>query len=174
MPELLAAGYDAVGVDPHAPTGPAYRQIALDELGEDERYDAAVAGRVLHHVRPLDAAVEKLARLAPALLVDEFAWELIDPAAQDWYEAQHRMLAAAGAEPPGPPLLDEWRGRHADLHRQETLLAAFRRRYDERVLEPVPYLHRWLGGPSSEGLEESLVRARAFPAIGWRWSGVRK
>ena len=52
-------------------------------------------------------------------------------------------------------------------------LPALRARYDELALEWVPYLHRWLGGPSSEGLEQSLVAAGAFPAIGYRWAGYR-
>ena len=55
--------------------------------------------------------------------------------------------------------------------RTTSLLSALRARYDERALEWVPYLHRWLGGPSSEALEQTLTGAGAFPAIGWRWAG---
>ena len=43
-----------------------------------------------------------------------------------------------------------------------------------RALEWVPYLHRWLGGPSSEALESTLVGAGAIPAIGYRWAGTSK
>ena len=53
------------------------------------------------------------------------------------------------------------------------LLAGLRSRYDERVLEWVPYLSRWLGGPSSEPLEQTLIDAELVPAIGYRWAGVR-
>ena len=67
------------------------------------------------------------------------------------------MLVAAGASPPGPPDLDAWAARHPDLHSPDTLLAALRAHYDERALEWLPYLHRWLGGPSSEALESTLV-----------------
>ncbi|MHB8468635.1 MAG: class I SAM-dependent methyltransferase [Gaiellaceae bacterium] len=172
VPALLAAGYDALGVDPRAPDGPAFRRDDFRTVGGE--FDAVVAGRVLHHVRPLDVAVTKLASLAPLLLVDEFAWDRIDAAAQDWYESQHRLLAAAGAAPPGPPSLEEWRTRHPDLHRHDALLAALRSRYDERVLEWLPYLHRWLGGPSSEALESALTGAGAFAPIGWRWAGLRR
>jgi len=48
---------------------------------------------------------------------------------------------------------------------------ALRARYEERAFERLPYMHRWLGGPSSEALEQSLVDAGAFPAIGYRWAG---
>jgi methyltransferase family protein len=170
VPALAAAGYDVLGVDPRAPDGPHFRRGDFREV--EGEFDAVVAGRVLHHVRPLGAGLDRIAELAPLLLVDEFAWDLIDADAQDWYEGQHRMLTAAGAAPPGPGSLDEWRLRHPDLHPHDVLLDALRARYDERVLEWVPYFHRWLGGPSSEALEQTLTGVGAFPAIGYRWAGV--
>jgi len=169
---LSEAGYDALGVDPAAPDGPNFRRARFEDV--DGEWDAAVAGRVLHHVHPLGDGIAHLASLAPLLLVDEFACDLIERNGQDWYEGQHRMLVAAGAAPPGPPSLDEWGGRHADLHAHGVLLDALRAHYEERSLEWVPYFHRWLGGPSSEALERALVGAGAFPAIGYRWAGVRR
>ncbi len=151
---LVDAGYDAFGVDPRAPAGPRFRQVDFREV--DGEYDAVVAGRVVHHLQPLDAAVDKLASLAPLLVVDEFAWDLIDPELQAWYEAHH------GPDSPGPESLDQWRWRHADLHPHDVLLAALRARYDERTLEWVPYFHRWLG----DGV--------ASPdRIGYLWAGSR-
>jgi hypothetical protein len=173
--ELATLGYDPLGVDPAAPAGERFLQATFQEarnsllLGE---WDAVVAGRVLHHVHPLDEGVDLLASVAPLLLVDEFAWDRIDGTAQDWYESQHRTLRAAGADPYGPRDLDEWRLRHSDLHPHSTLLAALRARYDELTLEWVPYFHRWLGGPSSEALEQTLIGAGAIPAIGYRWAGA--
>ncbi len=170
--ELLAAsGYDVLGVDPHAPEGERFMRSTFQEL--DGEWDAAIAGRVLHHVNPLAEGLDLLASFAPLLVVDEFAWDRIDRPAQDWYEGQHRMLRASGVEPNGPSDLDEWRARHPGLHGHDVLLAGLRDRYDERVLEWVPYLSRWLGGPSSESLEQTLVDAELIPAIGYRWAGVR-
>jgi len=172
---LCDAGYDVLGVDPHAPRGERFLRTTFQEASNKlllGRWDAVVAGRVLHHVHPLDDGLDTLASLAPLLLVDEFAHERIDGAAQDWYEGQHRLLRASGAEPYGPRDLDEWRKRHPDLHPHDMLVAGLRARYDERVHEWVPYLYRWLGGPSSEALEEGLIDAGAFPAIGYRWAGV--
>src|SRR5712691_8018288 len=137
--ELLAAsGYDALGVDPHAPAGARFIQATFQEL--EGEWDAVVAGRVLHHVNPLGEGLDLLSSFAPLLVVDEFASDRIDSAAQDWYEGQHRMLRASGAEPYGPADLDEWRVRHPGLHPHDVLLAGLRARYDERVLEWVPYL----------------------------------
>jgi hypothetical protein len=170
--ELLAdAGYDALGVDPHAPEGERFVRAEFEEL--DGEWDAVVAGRVLHHVNPLDEGLDLLASFAPLLIVDEFASDRIDHAAQDWYEGQHRMLRATGIEPNGPGDLDEWRERHPGLHPHVVLLAGLRARYDEVEFEWLPYLSRWLGGPSSESLEQTLIDAELIPAIGYRWAGVR-
>ncbi|HKI93057.1 MAG TPA: hypothetical protein VJ986_12215, partial [Gaiellaceae bacterium] len=67
-----------------------------------------------------------------------------------------------------------WRERHPDLHPHGVVLDALRERYEERTLEWVPYLHRWLGGAASAELEAGLVAAGAFPAVGWHWAGLRR
>jgi len=174
--EVLAArGYDVLGVDRNAPEGDRFLRATFQEASNRlllEGWDAVVAGRVLHHVHPLGESLDTLASLAPLLLVDEFAWDRIDPAAQDWYEGQHRMLRAAGGDPYGPADVDEWRVQHPGLHPHTVLLDALRARYDERTLEWVPYFHRWLGGPASEALERTLIGAGAIPAIGYRWAGA--
>lgn len=167
--QLAARGYDALGVDPNAPEGERFVQTEFQTL--DGVWDAVLAANVLHHVNPLGESLDHLARLAPLLVVDEFAWNRIDADAQDWYEAQHRMLRAAGTEPRGPESVDDWRERHTGLHPDELLLGELRARYDEIAFERVPWLHRWLGGPSSEALEQTLADAGAFPAIGYRWAG---
>jgi hypothetical protein len=171
VPLLAGRGYEMLGVDPDAPDGELYVRSRFEEV--DGGWDAVVAGRVLHHVRPLEDGLDHLASLAPLLLVDEFAWDRIDAAAQEWYEGQHRILRASGVEPAGPAELDEWRARHVGLHPHAVLLAGLRARYDERVCEWAPYLSRWLGGPSSEALEQALIDAGAIPAIGYRWAGSR-
>lgn len=170
--ELVAAGYDAVGVDPRAPEGPRFVQVELADYDDAGPFTAVVSSRTLHHVHPLGESLDKLAALAPLLVVDEFAPERIDEPAQEWYERQHRALRFAGQEPKGPPDLDEWRVNHPDLHPSGALLAALRERYDETLYEPCPYLYRWLGGVATEALEQTLVEAGAIPAIGFRWAGV--
>jgi hypothetical protein len=172
---LVDAGYDAIGVDPEAPEGERFVRGTFQDASNTLLHgrEAVVAGRVLHHVHPLDEGLDRLAE-APRLVVDEFARELIGEREQAWYEERHRLLVAEGAQPPGPPSLDAWRTRHPDLHGHRVLLDALRARYEERTHAWVPYLHRWLGDPESESLESELVASGSLRAVGWRWSGVTR
>jgi hypothetical protein len=171
-PLLAEAGYDVVAIDPEAPEGPLYRRTTLEEL-EERPFHAAVAGRVLHHIDPLGPALDKLQRLAPLLVLDEFAWNHMDEPTIEWYESQHRVLCAAGHDAKGPSSIAEWRARHAGLHPYEALRAEVDARYEERHSEWRPYFYRWLGGPASEALETSLIAAGAIRPIGFRYAGVR-
>jgi hypothetical protein len=126
---------------------------------------------VFHHVHPLGEALDKVARLAPLFVLDEFAWERIDEPTRDWYEGQHRALRAAGREPHGPPDLSEWRNRWEGLHPSQAVRAELVARFDERLYEDRPYLYRWLDGPATEPLERSLIDAGAIRPIGFRWIG---
>jgi methyltransferase family protein len=173
-PALAAAGYEVLAIDPDAPDGPLYSRVTLEELDDPVPFDAVVAGRVLHHVNPLAPALDKLAALAPRLILDEFAWNHMDEPTIDWYESQHRVLVAAGREPEGPADLGAWRARHSDLHPYETLRTEIDARYDERHFEWRPYFYRWLEGPVTESLEVGLIAAGAIRPIGFRYAGVRR
>jgi Methyltransferase domain len=173
-PALASAGHKVLAIDPDAPTGPLYRRVTLEELDDPGPFDAVVAGRVLHHVHPLGTALDKLADLAPLLILDEFAWNHLDEPTIEWYEAQHRLLVAAGRDPTGPPDLREWRARHSDLHPYETLRAEVDARYEQRYFEWRPYFYLWLGGPATESLEATLIDAGAIRPIGLRYAGVRR
>jgi hypothetical protein len=173
-PALAERGYDVVGVDPRAPDGPQFRQESIEDFDADGGYDAVVAGRVLHHVEDLGAVLGKLSALAPLIVVDEFAWDRMDEPTRDWYEGQHRLLAAAGHEPSGPSTFEGWQEKHAGLHPSGVVRDALAARYDERAFEWRPYLYHWLGGPVSEALEETLVGAGAIAALGYRYAGERK
>jgi SAM-dependent methyltransferase len=173
-PTLAEAGYDVLAIDPDAPVGPLYRRITLEELDDPEPFDAAAAGRVLHHVHPLSPALDKLAALAPIVVVDEFAWNHMDEATVDWYESRHRQLSVAGQEPKAPAVFPEWLARHPDLHPYETLRAALDSRYEERHFEQRPYLYRWLRDSATRSLEEAAIAAGTIQPIGWRYAGVRR
>jgi hypothetical protein len=173
-PELAAAGFDVLAIDPEAPEGPLYRRIPVEELDDPGPFDAVVAGRVLHHVHPLGAALDKLAGLAPLLILDEFAWNHMDGPTIEWYEAQHRVLRAAGREPKGPPVLADWHAQHSDLHAYEVLRGEVDARYDETHFEWRPYFYRWLAGPATETLEQALIESGAIQPIGFRYAGVRR
>jgi nucleoside-diphosphate-sugar epimerase len=173
-PALAAAGYDALGIDREPPSGANFRAVALEDFDDEQSFDAAVAERVFHHVHPLGSALDKVARMAPLLILDEFAWDRIDDAAREWYEGQRRALVAAGREPIGPPDLTRWREEHDDLHASDVIRREVSERFEERYFEWRPYLYRWLEGPASEQLEQALIDARVIQPIGFRWIGVRR
>jgi SAM-dependent methyltransferase len=170
---LADAGHDVVAIDPRAPGGPIFRQVALEDFDEDDTFDAAVCKRVLHHVEPLAPAAEKLARIAPVVLVEEFAHERLDEPTREWYEGQWRLLAAAGAEPDGPPDLGHWREEHQGLLTSAQVLAALDACFGRTHYEDRPHLYRWLGGPTSEELERALIDTGAIRPLGFRYAGTR-
>ena len=174
---LAVAGWDVLGIDPAAPQGDRFRRITLEEVESDERFDAVVASHSLHHVRDLEAAVEKIASLLRpdgVVVVDEHAWDLLDDATLDWFWGQRRALAAAGglAVPATPEeLRAEWDADHLGLHGFEALRSALNASFEEVAWERVPFLHRHLGGPSSGVLETALVDAGAIQPLGFRFAG---
>ena len=170
--DLAGRGYDVVGVDPRAPDGDRYLRREFQEAAwvlAAEQWDAIVAARVLHHVDPLDDGVALLARLAPLLLVDEFAPDLIAGDAQAWYQERRPAAGAVAA----PERIDDWRRSHPGLHPHDVVLGALRRHYAERELAWVPYLHRWLRSDAVEAEEREAIAAGVIPAVGWRWAGSR-
>lgn len=169
--DLTELGYEVVGVDPRAPDGDLFLRNRFQEVADTlaaAPWAAVIAARVLHHVDPLDDGVALLARLAPLLLVDEFAPDLITGNAQAWYEA--RRTAAGDVQ--APERIDDWRRRHPNLHPHDVVLSALRRYYEERELAWVPYFHRWLRSSAVEAEERVAVAAGHIPAVGWRWAGA--
>jgi Methyltransferase domain len=164
-PALADAGYDVVAIDPDAPEGPLFRRTTLESFDDPGPFDAIVAGRVLHHVHPLGPGVDKLAALAPLLIVDEFAPERVDRVARDWYRERYLSLPS----PSGPPDLDLWAAQHPGLHPSDVLRAELERRFETRDLHWRPYLYRWLGDPDGKQLEE-----QALQPIGFRYTGVAR
>jgi SAM-dependent methyltransferase len=169
---LDAAGYDVLAIDPEAPAGEIFRQITLEELDDPRPFDAAIGGRVFHHVDPLEPAVEKLARLAPLLIVEEFVWDRMDVETAQWYESRRQALRAAGHPP--ERLEDPWREAHEHLHGCATLREAFDRGFLERYFEWRPYLYRYAGDDGTEALELSLIESGAIRALAFRYVGIRR
>ena len=176
---LSVAGYDVVGIDPAAPTGDAFRPLTLEDLEEEgELFDAVVAGFVLHHIRDLDAALDKVVRLLRKdglFLLDEFGWDRADAATLEWLLGQQRALAAAGqGEAPASleDLRSEWEAEHVGLHGYEAMRRALDDRFEERAFAWLPYFHRSLGGAATEVLEQALVEAGAIQALGFRYAAI--
>jgi SAM-dependent methyltransferase len=174
---LAVAGHDAVGIDPAAPDGPRFRRLTLEEVEEGARYDAVVAAFSLHHIRDLDAALAKIADLlvpGGLLLVDEFAWDLLDEPTVEWlWEQQRSAAAAAGAEAPATPaeLRDDWEAEHVGVHGHAALRGGLDAHFEQVVIEPTPYFHRHLGGADAAVLEQALIDAGTVAALGFRYAG---
>ncbi|MGE5690361.1 MAG: class I SAM-dependent methyltransferase [Pseudomonadota bacterium] len=175
-----AAGYEVVAIDPAAPDGPLFRPIKLEELEADERFDAVVAARSLHHVTDLEAGLDRIGQaLSPGglLVVDELAWDRLDLTTAEWFHGQRRALAAAGRLPPPPATVGEccreWEDEHVGLHGYAAMRTELDARFRERSFAWTPTLHRFLGGVAAEALERTLIEADAIHATGFRYVGER-
>jgi SAM-dependent methyltransferase len=176
---LHAAGHDVTGIDPGAPDGVLFRKLKLEDLEEDEHFDAVVAVRSLHHVTDLSGALDKIVRLlrpGGPLVLDEFGWDRLDESTADWFYGQKRALAAAGRFESAPRTLDdcrrEWEGDHVGLHGYDAMRRELDARFEEQAFAWVPHLYSELGGIASEGLERALIDAGAIAATGFRYVGV--
>ena len=85
---LAASGHEVTAIDPVAPDGPIFERVTLEEFARSDPFDAVVASRSLHHVPDLALAVDKIAQLAPLLIVEEFAWDRLDERTAAWYLTQ--------------------------------------------------------------------------------------
>ncbi|HWG62145.1 MAG TPA: methyltransferase domain-containing protein [Streptosporangiaceae bacterium] len=87
VPMMTSAGYQASGIDPQAPQGPAYIQAEFERCELPGAADAIVACTSLHHVndlgRVLDLVAQALAPGAPVVVV-EWAIERFDEATARW------------------------------------------------------------------------------------------
>jgi methyltransferase family protein len=171
-PALAESGYDVLAIDPVAPEGPLYRRTTLEELDDPGPFGAVVAGRVLHHLDPLGPALDRLAGLAPLLMVDEFDRDRIDQGARDWYTVEYRRLAARGDPPHAPSDLGEWQTAHPGLHPYGVLREELDLRYELRDLVWVPYLHRWLRDEAAKVREERSIDVGELEPIGFRYTGL--
>ena len=175
---LAVAGYDVLGIDPAAPTGNLFRRLRLEDL-EDPRvpFDAVVARYVLHHIRDLDAGLDKIASLLRRdglLVLDEFGWDRLDGPTLEWFAAQRGAIAAGEGRDPGPveQLRSEWEADHRGMHGYEAMRGALAARFTERAFEWVPYLHRELGGASTAVLEQALIEEGTVQSLGFRYVGT--
>jgi SAM-dependent methyltransferase len=155
---LRAMGFDAVGLDPDAPSEDGFRRSRLEELESTAGFDAALAIRSLHHLDDAEVALERLAgalRRRARLVVFEFAVDAVDDAARDWL---------AGQDLP-PPIEERWLGEVIPL---ATLREALAKRFRELVFEPAPYHAREAGRPEVEPLEQAAIAAGRLRPAGAR------
>jgi SAM-dependent methyltransferase len=198
---LAAAAYEVTGLDEAIEgRGGAPRWVEADFLfyeGE-ERYDAIVFTRSLHHMSPASAAVRRAHDLlVPGGLViaEEFAHDRVNIQTARWLYDLELVLAATGLlandadrdGSEGNPL-GRWRREHtADppLQTGHDILAAAREPFELKSVEEAPYLYRYLCDrlePTERGarvarraweIESRLIRERDLAAAGLRFVGRR-
>jgi SAM-dependent methyltransferase len=147
-----------------APDGPIFRQIAIEELGDEGPFDGAVASLSLHHVHDLGVAVERvrsLLRSGGPFMVREFAWNLVDEPTARWDYARRGREGG----------LAEWRAEHDHLHGFEAMRSALDARFRERRFEWGAYLSEFEPGERDVSEERRLIEAGVIRAVGFLYVG---
>jgi SAM-dependent methyltransferase len=165
---LAANGHEVTAIDPVAPEGLIFERVTLEEFVPSAPFDAVVASRSLHHVPDLELAVDKIAQLAPLLVIEEFAWDRFDERTADWYLAQ-----LDGPSKSIQQCLRDWNEEHDGLHGYETLRTEFDRRFREQFFAWRPYLHRYPGVRADQTSEQAMIDAGVVDALGFRYVGTR-
>jgi hypothetical protein len=151
--------------------------------------------RSLHHMAPLEGALDRAAALLKPgglLIAEEFAYDRVNLPTARWYYDLLSVLTAAGLIEAADEVPDEgnplglWRKEHAHdppLHTGHAMLAAARERFDLGPAEEAPYLYRTfcarLGDEERSvrvakrifELESRLLRERDITAAGIRIVG---
>jgi SAM-dependent methyltransferase len=166
---LAARGYEVTGIDPAAPEGAIFERVTLEEFTSPHPFDAVVASRSLHHVTDVGFALDKIAELAPLVIIEEFAWDRLDERTARWYLAhlQEHSLSVQQC-------LDEWAEEHLGLHGSETLRRELDMRFAERSFAWRPYLYRYPEVDADEETEQALIDAGEIQPLGFRYVGERR
>src|SRR5262245_25640274 len=87
IPMLTRLGYQATGVDPEAPQGPAYQRINFEDYRPGHPMDAVIASVSLHHTNDLGAVLDhasEIISVGGAMIVIEWISEDFDEATARW------------------------------------------------------------------------------------------
>jgi SAM-dependent methyltransferase len=186
IPAALAAGYEAIGVDPNAPDGPAYRQIPFADYEPASPFDAVVSVQALHHLPDLDDAFEQVDRmLAPdaVLVIVEWAWERLDQSTAEWLFARvpagsdsgwagERQSAWRASGMSWQDYRDHWARGHG-LHTWHAVEAALTSHFDTVACEETPSLFGDVA-EISERAERAAISAGEIVPTGVHWIGRKR
>jgi SAM-dependent methyltransferase len=141
--------------DPSPATGVIF--VERDFLRFDaEPFDAVVFTASLHHISPIDAAIDRAYRLlgpGGLLVADDLDLDAPNTATLRWYYDVQELLAAAEmfprerVDPPGGDVLQRWRAAHAHeppLHTGVQMRRAIAERFDLRDVHGAAYLYRYV------------------------------
>jgi SAM-dependent methyltransferase len=178
-------GYDAVGVDPAAPSGSGYHQTKFENHQLAGAVDAIVACTSLHHVSDLDEVLDRAAAaLVPGsvLIVVEWAYEQFDEATarwsfdrlpdsgeQGWLHSHRGQWLASGH--PWHTYLDDWAQREG-LHSGHAIIQALHARFYTQLVTHAPYFFPDLH-PISETDEQAAADSGEIRATGIRYVATK-
>jgi SAM-dependent methyltransferase len=186
VPQLRAAGYEAVGVDPEAPDGAAFHRIEFERHVVPGPVDAVVASLSLHHVADPTVVLDQIvAALRPGgtIVVVEWARERFDEATAGWCFARLPAPAPDGdigwlarrrnewmaAGRPWDVYREAW--AHAEgMHTGQRILAALDERFSGDPPVFGPYFFPDLAG-TTEADEQAAITAGTVQATGIRYVG---
>jgi SAM-dependent methyltransferase len=185
VPAMREHGYDAVGVDPAAPSGPGYQRTEFENHQPTGPADAIVACTSLHHLSDLDQVLDRAAAaLAPGgvLIVVEWVYEKFDEATarwtfdrlpdsgeQGWLHSHREQWLASGQ--PWHTYLGGW-ARREDLHSGHAIIQALQARFHTRLLTHAPYFFPDLH-PISETDEQAAADFGEIRATGIRYVATK-
>lgn len=165
--EAIASAFD-LGVD---------ASVADLLTYQDDAFDIVFFSRSLHHIHPLEKAIERAATLLKAdgrLIIEEFAAELADRATVAWYFETRAELEKAGLfrsrvcrhdfDPARDPL-DWWNEHHFVSHhlsKSNEMKNAIEEKFEIIQEEFVPYLYRYLIAESAADVDTSQVDQGIF------------
>jgi SAM-dependent methyltransferase len=184
VPALELAGYDAVGIDPEAPDGPAYRRTEFENHAVSSPVDAVVASASLHHVDNLAEVLDRVrSAVAPGapVIVIEWAHERFDEPTARW--CLDRLAPDEGT--------DGWLHRHRErwqesgqpwdvyfqawaceerLQTGSDIVTALQARFDTRTITDEPYFFADLDGVPADQ-ERAAIDSGLIQATGIRYVG---
>lgn len=157
---LAELGYDALGVDPEAPTHERLIRQRIEDVEGLGKFDAVTAVMALHHA-DLGAVLRVVAGLLHPqgqLLVSDFSWDAYDERAAAWI-AEHDRSDADNS-------VVGWRREHQGLHTGSTITAALSASLVLTREVRGPYLARMLARQDLETEEHARINAGLVPALG--------
>lgn len=203
---LTAGGYRVLALDANGAAITEAKRRGVDAVQarwpefEGGPFDAILFTRSLHHITPLNSAVQRARELLTPdgrVIVEDFAFEAADDATAEWLRGIVRIAVRSGAIDitsdkfagrvlASPRAVDAWQAAHAghhDLHDSATVAAALTCAFDPIYSSLAPYLYRYVCaclcdvedtaeiGRAVLEAEERMIGSGAIRAIGRRFVG---
>jgi SAM-dependent methyltransferase len=163
---LSEAGHRVIGIESDhtmaalaALRGVDCRECDWFSFTDSAKVDAVVFNRSLHHLNPLDDALDHAAGFLSskgAILVEDFAFADTDAETAEWFrELVERTVRTAGLDLDTLPQcfaadvvregLQAWHHDHGEtLHTADAMATALRARFESVSIDAVPYLYRYV------------------------------